>query len=303
MALGRTALVDSAGSGPTDTRAGAGEDAEHDEAYQHLVVEPLTGALGAEVGGVDLADVDDDVFAELHRAFLRHKVLFFRDQHISIDEHIAFGRRWGELEVHPFVRNDAGHPEVIILESTADKPNAAESWHTDVTFRGCPPLGSILRGRVIPRVGGDTVWANMELAYEKLPDEVKAQIDGKVATHSMEKVFGRSMKPEEREAALAEFPPQQHPVVRTHPETGRRALFVNRPFTIRIEGVEPEESRRLLDLLTAQVSVPQYQCRFRWRPDSFAMWDNRCTQHYAVPDFYPQHRRMERVTIIGDRPR
>jgi taurine dioxygenase len=291
------ALVESAGARTGTRDAGSGS-----EGYQRIVVAPLTGALGAEVSGVDLADVDDEVFAELHRAFLRHKVLFFRDQHISTDQHIAFGRRWGELEVHPFVPNDAQHPEVIILESTAEKPNAAEAWHTDVTFRACPPLGSILRGRVIPPVGGDTVWADMQLAYERLPDEVKARIDDKVATHSMEKVFGRSMPADKREKALEEFPPQQHPVVRTHPETGARTLFVNRPFTVRIEGVEPDESRRLLELLTAQASVPQFQCRFRWRPDSFAMWDNRCTQHYAVPDFYPQHRRMERVTIIGDRP-
>ena len=143
----------------------------------------------------------------------------------------------------------------------------------------------------------------MELAYEGLSDEVKSQIEGKVAVHSMEKVFGRSMSAEEREKALEEYPRQHHPVVRTHPETGRRSIYVNKPFTLYIEDVDRAESSRLLALLVAQASVPQYQCRFRWRTDSFALWDNRCTQHYAVPDFFPNHRRMERVTIIGDRPR
>jgi taurine dioxygenase len=271
--------------------------------FTRITVTPLTGALGAEVGGVDLAAVDDETFAEVHRAFLAHKVLFFREQPITIEEHIAFGRRFGDLEVHPFITNDATHPEVVILESTPEKPNAAESWHSDVSFRAEPSLGSLLRGCIVPEVGGDTVWANMELAYDGLTDEVKAQIEGKVAVHSMEKVFGRSMSAEAREKALAEYPPQRHPVVRTHPETGRRCIYVNKPFTLRIEDVEPEESDRLLKHLEAQTAVPQYQCRFRWRTDSFALWDNRCTQHYAVPDFFPRHRRMERVTIIGDRPR
>jgi len=268
-----------------------------------ITVEPLTGALGAEVGGVDLADVDDATFAEIHRAFLAHKVLFFRDQPVTVGQHIAFGRRFGDLEVHPFITNHPEHPEIVVLESTAEKPNAAENWHSDVSFWAQPSLGSLLRGRVIPAVGGDTVWADMERAYAGLTDEVKSQIEGKVAVHSMEKVFGRHMSPEERERALEEYPRQHHPIVRTHPETGRRSLYVNKPFTLHIADVEPEESRRLLTLLTTQASVPQYQCRFRWRPDSFALWDNRCTQHYAVPDFFPAHRRMERVTIIGDRPR
>ncbi|MEA3217311.1 MAG: taurine dioxygenase [Acidimicrobiia bacterium] len=275
-----------------------------DRLYDGIRVSPLTGAIGAEVAGVDLAALDADTFDELHDAFLRYKVLFFRSQgHVTTAQHVAFGQRWGRLEIHPFVANVPEHPEVIVLESTAEKPNAAETWHTDVTFRACPPLGSVLRGCIIPAVGGDTVWANMQLAYERLPDRVKEQIDGKVAVHSMEKVFGRGMSAEKREESLREFPPQSHPVVRTHPETGSKALFVNKPFTMYIKDVEPDESKRLLELLTAQASVPQYQCRFRWQPDSFAMWDNRCTQHYAVPDFYPAHRRMERVTIMGDRPR
>jgi taurine dioxygenase len=273
------------------------------DGYERIRLAPLTGTLGAEVEGVDLGDVDEDTFAELHRAFLDHKVLFFRDQHCSTADHVAFGRRWGDLEVHPFIAGHPDHSEVLILESTGDKPNAAESWHSDVTFRACPSLGSILRGRIIPPVGGDTVWADMERAYEGLSDRIKSQIEGRMAVHSMEKVFGRGMTPDERARALEEYPPQRHPVVRTHPETGRRCLFVNGPFTVRIEDMEPEESDQLLRRLITQPSVPQYQCRFRWQPDSVAMWDNRCTQHYAVPDFYPHHRRMERVTVVGDRPR
>jgi taurine dioxygenase len=271
--------------------------------YTHIQVRPLTGSIGAEVAGVDLADVDDDTFAELADAWLDHKVLFFRDQgHLSQAQHIAYGQRWGTLEVHPFTRNDAAHPEIIVLESTPEKFEAAEFWHTDVTFRERPPLGSILRGMVIPPIGGDTLWADMELAYDRLDDATKEQIEGRVATHSMAKVFGRKVSAEEAERRRAEYPDVVHPVVRTHPVTGRRAVFVNKPFTLRIEGLEPEESERLLDRLYDQAKVPQYQCRFRWEPGSVAQWDNRCTQHYAVPDFCGQHRRMERVTIAGDRP-
>ena len=272
--------------------------------YDRIRLAPLTGTLGAEVDGVDLGDVDDDTFAELHRAFLEHKVLFFRDQHCSTADHVAFGRRWGDLEVHPFIAGHPEHPEVLILESTGDKPNAAESWHSDVTFRACPSLGSILRGRIIPavgrrhRVGRHGAGLRRPVRPDQGPDRGQGgrALDG-------EGLRPVAWPPTQRAEALEEFPPQRHPVVRTHPETGRRCLFVNGPFTVRIDDMDPAEGDQLLRRLITQPSVPQYQCRFRWRPDSVAMWDNRCTQHYAVPDFYPQHRRMERVTVVGDRPR
>ncbi len=276
--------------------------AQEAKRYNRIKVAPLTGALGAEVEGVQLRDLDDETFDELHDAWLEHKVLFFRDQELTRDEHVAYGGRWGSLEQHPFTPNEAEHPQIVVLDSTPEQFYAAEHWHSDVTWRACPSLGSILRGIVIPPVGGDTCWANMELAYEQLPDPVKEQIEGKFAVHSFVKVFGRRLSDEDREQKRREFPDQLHPVVRTHPETGKRSLYVNAPFTMHIEGMEPEESEHVLHVLYRQASVPQFQCRFRWQPGSVAQWDNRCTQHYAVPDFAGQHRRMERVTVEGDRP-
>jgi taurine dioxygenase len=271
--------------------------------YTRISVSPLTGALGAQVSGIQLRDLDDEVMAELHDAWLEHKVLFFRDQELTRDEHVAYGRRWGSLEQHPFTPNEAEHPEIVVLESTPERFYAAEQWHSDVTWRACPSLGSILRAIVVPPVGGDTCWSNMELAYEQLPEPIKEQIEGKQAVHSFVKVFGRRLSEEDREQKRQEFPDQLHPVVRTHPETGRRSLYVNAPFTMHIVDMDPGESERVLDVLYRQASVPQFQCRFRWAPGSVAQWDNRCTQHYAVPDFAGQHRRMERVTVEGDRPR
>lgn len=270
--------------------------------YTRIRVEPATGAIGAEVSGVDLREVDDEVQAELLDAWMAHKVLFFRDQELTRAQHVEYGRRFGELEIHPFIGDETGFPEIIVLESTAEKFNAAEAWHSDVTFRECPPLGSVLLGRVVPSWGGDTCWANMELALERLPDAVRDRIEDRVAIHSYMKAFGRNMSPEKRAKAEAEYPAQKHPMVRTHPVTGRRCLFVNVAFTVGIDGMEQGEADELLRSLYATVNAPEIQCRFRWRPGSVAQWDNRCTQHYAVPDHGGQHRRVERVTIIGDRP-
>jgi len=270
--------------------------------YDRIRVEPVTGSIGAEVSGLDLRELDDDLIAEITDAWMAHKVLFFRDQDLSQDQHIAYGRAFGELEVHPFTSNVSEHPEIIVLESTPDNFSSAEVWHSDVTFRETPPLGSVLYGRIIPPWGGDTCWANMELAYEMLDDDVKEQIEDRVAIHSFVKTFGRNMSEEERAEAAEEFPEQKHPIVRTHPVTGARSLFINRNFTIGIDGMTADESRPLRRLLCAQAHIPEVQCRFRWRPGSIAQWDNRCTQHYAVPDHGGQHRRVERVTLLGDRP-
>ncbi len=270
--------------------------------YDRIRVEPVTGSIGAEISGVDLREVDEETQAELERAWLDHKVLFFRDQSLTQAEHVAYGRGFGELEIHPFVENVSDHPEIIILESSPERFSAAEIWHSDVTFRECPPLGSILYGRIIPPYGGDTCWANMELAYELLPDEIKEQIDGRYAVHSYVKAFGRGLSEQEREETLERFPDQKHPLVRTHPVTGRKSLFMARNFMLTIDGMTPEESRPLRYRLYEQSTIPEIQVRFRWRPDSIAQWDNRCTQHYAVPDHGGSHRRVERVTLVGDRP-
>ena len=267
-----------------------------------ITAHPLTAAIGAEVTGVDLASVDDDDFEALHKAFLDHKVLFFRDQHLSVEEHIAFGRRWGDLEVHPFARDDGGHPEIVLLESSAEKPYAAAGWHSDVTWREEPSMGSILRARVVPAVGGDTCWANTEMAYDRLPDGWKERIDGLVAVHDYLRVFGKRVPPEKRDEMRAQYPPVRHPVVRTHPETGRGGIYTNRAFGDHIEGLDRAESDEIFLRLEQAIADPSVQCRFRWEVDSVAMWDNRCTQHYATNDFWPERRRMERVTVMGDRP-
>lgn len=276
-------------------------------------VERLTAALGAEIIGLDLRrPLSQDVVTAVSDALVRHKVLFFRDQSITTEQHLAFGRRFGPLEVHPFAQafkgfgNDDADAEVMVIESTADKPVAADEWHSDVTWRTQPSLGSILRCRVCPDVGGDTLWANMAAAYEGLDDATRSHISGLTAIHDWES-FRRGLRshgvPEERIAALeAQYPIAEHPVVRTHPVSGEKVIYVNRNFTVRIKGMKEAESSALLDRLYRLASIPDYQARFRWRVDSIAFWDNRSTQHYATKDFWPQHRRMERVTVAGDRP-
>ncbi len=270
--------------------------------FNRIKVEPVTGSIGAEISHVDLRELDDELIAELRQAWLDHKVLFFRDQDLTHQQHLDYGRALGELEIHPFSPHVEDHPEILVLESTADRFESAEVWHSDVTFRECPPLGSILMGRVIPPYGGDTCFANMELAYDLLPDDIKEQIDGRYAVHSYAKSFGRGMSEKELAETYEQYPDQKHPLVRTHPETGRKGLFMARNFMLTIDGMTPEESRDLRYRLYEQSTIPEIQVRFRWRQNSIAQWDNRCTQHYAVPDHGGQHRRVERVTLIGDRP-
>lgn len=271
--------------------------------WQHFDVVPLGSTIGGELRGIDITrPLPDEAVAEIRRALNEYKVIFFRDQPMDAASQVAFARRFGELEVHPFIPSPEGFPEIVLLESTPDKQVAAEIWHSDVTWRVEPSLGSILFGRRIPPYGGDTVWADMELAYELLDDATKEQLEGRTAAHSFVKTFARHKSAEEVAALLERYPEAHHPVVRTHPETGRRCLYVNRNFTERIDDMEPQESDALLRRLYRQAEVPQLQCRFRWRPDSIAQWDNRCTQHYAVPDYGGFSRLVERVTICGDKP-
>ena len=212
--------------------------------YTRISVAPLTGALGAEVSGIQLRDLDDEVQAELHDAWLEHKVLFFRDQELTRDDHVAYGRRWGSLEQHPFTPNEAEHPEIVVLESTPERFYAAEQWHSDVTGGRARRSARSCGRSSCRRSAATPCWSNMELAYEQLPDPIKEQIEGKQAVHSFVKVFGRRLSEEEREQKRQEFPDQLHPVVRTHPETGRRSLYVNAPFTMHIVDMEPDESER-----------------------------------------------------------
>jgi taurine dioxygenase len=269
-----------------------------------LRVEPLSGAIGAEVHGLDLAQpLDDATRKELEEAWLAHLVLFFRDQSLTVDQHKAFARRFGELHVHPVLQQMAeqGHPEIVVLESSPARPGVADRWHSDVTFEKAPPKGSILRAVTVPDAGGDTLWANMYLAYEALSGPLQRFL-GELSAEHDGGGFRRIARNESQRKDLESRQRAVHPVVRRHPQTGRRALFVNSVFTKRLVGLKPAESDALLGFLYRHIETPDFQCRFRWRPGSIAMWDNRCTQHRVVADALSAHRRMERVTLIGDVP-
>lgn len=279
-------------------------------------VAPLTCAIGAELTGVNLGDASRDagLFAEIKALLLQHKVLFLRDQDITRAEHVAFARRFGELEDHPVAGSDPDHPGLVRIYKSPDQPNDRyeNSWHTDATWREKPPMGCVLRCVECPPVGGDTMWANMALAYAQLPAHIKTQIATLRARHSIEATFGAAMPTEKRLALRAQYPDAEHPVVRTHPETGEKTLFVN-GFTTHFTNFHTAANVRvgqdyqpgaadLLRYLVSQVLIPEYQVRWRWQPNSVAIWDNRATQHYAVMDYPPCHRKMERAGIMGDAP-
>ena len=281
-----------------------------------IKVEPLTCTIGAEISNVDLGDAsrDDALFAEIRSLLLEHKVLFFRDQSMTRAEHVAFARRFGELEDHPVAGSDPDHPGLVRIYRGPDSRNEQyeNAWHCDTTWRESPQMGAVLRCTECPPVGGDMLWANMGEAYRRLPEHVKTQIAPLRARHSIEASFGAAMPIEKRLALKAQYPDAEHPVVRTHPETGEKILFVN-AFTTHFTNYHTPENVRfgldanpgaglLLNYLISQAYVPEYQVRFRFRRNSVAVWDNRCTQHYAVQDFWPAVRNLERAGIIGDRP-
>ena len=273
--------------------------------YERIRVQPLAGSLGAEVSGVDLSQpIDDPTQKEIHDAWMEHQVLFLRAQRITRDQHKAFARRFGDLHVHAVLKplEKEGHPEIVVLESNEKLRFVADSWHSDVTFEREPPMGSILRAVLAPDYGGDTLWASMYAAYEALSDAMQRMLSGLRAQHSGD-FFNYLAKDSAQKQALAKNDGAVHPVIRTHPVTGRKAIFVNSTFTKSIVGMKPAESRALLDFLYEHIATPDFSVRFRWRKDSIAMWDNRCTQHRVLADALPEYRRMERVTLIGDAPR
>jgi len=259
-----------------------------------------------------VASRDPGLVAEIKALWLQHKVLFFRDQDITRAEHVAFARHFGELEDHPVAGSDPEQPGLVRIYKSPDMPNDRyeNAWHADATWREKPPLGCVLRCIECPPVGGDTMWANMVLAYEMLPEPIKKQIAGLRARHSIEASFGAAMPVEKRLALKTQFPDAEHPVVRTHPETGEKILFVNpfathftnfhTPANVRYGQDYAPGAAQLLHYLISQAQIPEYQVRWRWKPNSMAMWDNRSTQHYAVMDYPPCHRKMERAGIIGD---
>lgn len=267
--------------------------------HRRIEVEPLTPGIGAIVHGIDLGSrLDDDLVEEIHDAWMQHLVLFMRDQHMSPTQHLAFGRRFGNLHIHPAAPYAHGDPALMVIHTDKDsRRNNGGGWHSDVSADEEPPLGSILHLHEVPPHGGDTLFANMYAAYEALSEPIRGLLDGLTARHESDYAGYYGDHPPQRE-----YPRASHPVVRTHPVTGRRALYVNAGFTRRIEGLRPSESAALLGFLFEHVKNPAFQCRFRWEPYSLAMWDNRCVQHMAVWDYYPETRSGFRVTVKGDRP-
>jgi taurine dioxygenase len=271
--------------------------------YDLFDLVPRGRLIGAEIRGVDLArPLTPALREELNRALLEWKVLFFRGAGITSEQQRDFARNWGDLETNPLLARGSADDVVRFDKGGSSTPTYENVWHADVTFRERPALGAVLQLREVPPYGGDTMWADMAAAYDNLPDDVKERIEGARAVHDFIPGFARFYGPERLAPYQDTFPPVEHPVVRTHPETGRRLLFVNTSFTTRITGLAREESDQLLRHLVQQAHVPEYQVRFHWQPGDIAFWDNRATQHYAVND-YGSHRRVaERVAIAGDRP-
>ena len=272
-----------------------------------LEIKPMAGALGAEIVGLDLSqDLSSENIRRVRELLNEYEVIFFRDQDISPARQKALALCFGPLQTHPAYETVAGFPEVTILESTAEKPTKIECWHSDMTFRQHPPMGTVLRSVIIPSRGGDTLWASMTAACEGLSVPMQAFLEKLTAIHDFSHGFRESLaEPGGRErlaAAVAANPPVSHPVIRTHPETGKKVIFVNSLFTTHIEGLPREESDALLEFLFRHVTTPEYTCRFSWQPHSIAIWDNRSTQHKPINDYFPSHRLLQRITIDGDKP-
>lgn len=272
-----------------------------------ITIEPQSPTIGAEIGNVTLSgDLSDDTIGDIRQALLDWKVLFFRDQEITTEQHLAFSGRFGPLEVHPFGTSKPGHDEVLAITHDENSPGQENGWHSDVTWREEPSLGSVLRLLEGPPIGGDTLFSDMYAAYDGLPDSVKERVDGATARHDFTRFKIGLRKQGKTEAEIAEveklYPNPHHPVIRTHPETGRKGIYVNAAFTKEVDGMDAEESEQLLSLLFAQAAYPEYQVRLRWKPNTIAFWDNRSVQHYANSDYFPNVRRVERVTIVGDAP-
>jgi taurine dioxygenase len=275
------------------------------ETYERIDVSRYSPALGAEVRGITLADGLDDVsYREVRRALLEHQVLFFKDQReIPPAVQVAIGKRFGELHFHPAAPQMHGHPEVFEIHVHRDSKIAnGEFWHSDVSCDELPPLGTILQIHALPEIGGDTLFANMYAAYETLSEALQQMLDGLTATHGSEHVYRGRYSDRGVDDTGKRYPQASHPVVRTHPETGRKALYVNRTFTTRINELSERESAALLELLYAHSEQIDFQTRFRWQKNDVAFWDNRCTMHHAVWDYWPHERKGRRVTIKGDRP-
>ncbi len=273
--------------------------------YKKIGVKRLSGALGAEIEGVDLArDLDNETFDDIHQAFLDHQVIFFRGQNLTPDQHKAFGRRFGKLNIHPYVKGMESHPEIMeIIKEPSEKLNFGGGWHSDMSFLETPSIGSILYALEVPEFGGDTLFASQVAAYEALSPGLKQTLDGLRAIHSSAREYSssghsaqkrQSMQVAEADGFVGEY---AHPVVKVHPETGRKALYVNPAFTMKFEGWSTRESKPLLEYLFEHSHYEGFTCLFRWEKGSIAFWDNRAVQHFALNDYHGQRRHMRRVTV------
>ncbi|MGO4325948.1 TauD/TfdA dioxygenase family protein [Cupriavidus sp. 2TAF22] len=279
-----------------------------------FTVKRSTPSIGAEIGGIDLRQpLDDDTYLALRRALVQFKVLFFRDQDVTPAQHVAFARRFGELEIHPVFRQHPDHPELVLFDKSGENRGRENIYHSDVSWREIPAMGSVLRCVECPEVGGDTIWVNMAQAYANLPEDVKARIAELQAVHDILPTFSTAIAPEKRDEIRKQFPPVTHPVVRTHPESGEKILYVNEAFVTHLANYSQLIGFRigsdfrlgeldLLQYLYRQAAAPEYQVRLKWEPNTIAFWDNRATHHYAVQDYFPAVRRMMRATVVGDRP-
>ena len=272
-----------------------------------LNIKPLSGCIGAEIHGIDLTKpITHDLYIQLRQCLVEYEVIFFRDQAITPAQQHALASMFGPLQSHPAYQTVEGFPEISILESTADKPTKIECWHSDMTFRQHPPLATVLRAQVVPDKGGDTLWASMTAAYRGLSKSMQDFLSTLTAVHDFSYGFKESLAEpggQQRLAqALVDNPPVRHPVIRIHPESGKSVIFVNELFTRHIEGLIRSESDALLAFIFEHIRTPEYSCRFSWQPDSIAIWDNRSTQHKPINDYFPAHRRLERITIDGDLP-
>ena len=279
-----------------------------------FTVKRSTPTIGAEIDGIDLrAPLDDDTYLALRRALVKFKVLFFRDQDISPAQHVAVARRFGELEIHPMIGHHPDHPELVVFGRDGGQRGRENLYHSDVSWRELPSMGSMLRCVETPEVGGDTIWVNMAAAYANLPEDVKARIARLQGVHDAMPTFGQALADNRYWAMRKMYPPAVHPEVRTHPETSEKILYVNEGFTTHLANFAKEQPYRigsdfrqaemdLLQYLFRQAAAPEYQVRLKWQRNTIAFWDNRSTQHYAVQDYFPAIRHMMRATVIGDRP-